>query len=612
MKWLLTLATLFLIASCGGDKNEVDPKITTVPGLSENPGTDISLYTLNPLRISEASIILPEDTPTTIEEVRQNSIFSIIREPYAGTFNEGNIDNALVITLKVLNIPNRTRVPYIISGIDANDIESMVLNGASMPVSLAGYFDLGSQGAVGFANLVLIFKSDQITEGTETMTLNLATGWTNVDALSVTAQIIDTSTTPPPPLSPTYSLTKDTTASIDEGSTAPVTITLSTANLPANTAVPFSITGAFFTDSDIETMVINGQAITPSLYGYFVTNNQGISTISLTFKADRMTEGSETMVLGLPTVEGTPTISITVNDISTTPPTAIDTISPIISITQVSNFVANNSMTVNGVAVDNVGISSVSWINRIDGVIVNQGLASLTQFGNYATWVATIPLQLGNNNIEFITLDTSGRSTYEIMVVSGSVAMVSGQSSNELEINEEITQVAENPEASADREVDMIAKDDRDPAMLAVSNSSIQNGAMIQLGLKSDRIINLSALNIPRPPAEVHPCNNGHILHIHLMDSSNIEATLEDGWWLLASATSNGTINLKRVHFYWAQRIGDNALGAYDTGISIDNVENIGREDTRLDLGWAVVPYGFSTYVGLGTLPVSRTEVCMV
>jgi hypothetical protein len=608
MKWILAVATLLLIASCGGgNQNEVDPKITTVPGLSENPGTDISLYTLNPLRISEASIILPEDSPTTIEEVRQNSIFSIIREPYSGTFNEGNIDNALVITLKVLNIPNRTRVPYIISGIDANDIESMVLNGASMPVSLAGYFDLGSQGAVGFANLVLIFKSDQVTEGTETLTLNLATGWANVDALSVTAQINDTSTTPPPPLSPTYSLSKNITTSIDEGSTSPVTITLSTANLPANTAVPYSITGGFFTDSDIETMVINGQSITPSLYGYFVTNSQGISTMSLTFKADRMTEGSETMILGLPTVNGTPTVSITVNDVSTTPPTAIDTISPIISITQVSNFVANSSMTVNGVAVDNVGISSVSWINRIDGVIVNQGLASLTQYGNYATWVATIPLQLGNNNIEFITLDTSGRSTYEIMVVSGSVAMVSGQSSNELEPNEEITQVAENPEALADKEVDMMAKDDREPAMLAVSN-----GAMIQLGLKSDRIINLSALNIPRPPAEVHPCNKGHILHIHLMNPSNVEATLEDGWWLLASATSNGNIDLKKVHFYWAQRIGEHALGVYDTGIYIDNVENIGREDARLDLGWAVVPYGFSTYVGLGSLPVSRTEVCMV
>lgn len=618
MKWLLTTITLLFLVSCGGggggnDPNAVDPKITTVPGLSENRGTDIELYKLNPLRISEASVILPPDSLVTLEEVRQQAIFSIFREPFSGSFNEGNIDNALVITLKVLNIPNRSRVPFIITGIDADDIESMILNGTSMPPATAGYFDLGSQGAVGFANLVLIFKSDQTTEGTETLSLRLGTGWANVDALTVTAQINDTSTTPviPETPPPTYALTRTPTGSIDEGLTgSPVTITLSTTNLPSNTSVPWTISGTFFTASDIESMVINGTPQTPSLSGNFITNGVGISTMVLTFKADQTTEGSETMVLGLPTVAGTPTVSITVNDTSTTPPTLVDTVNPIISLMQVTNFVENSSITLTGVAVDNVGIRSVTWINRINGEIVNQGSAILNQFGNYATWSMTVPLQLGNNNIEFVATDVNGRTGYDIIVVSGSVAMVSGQSS--LEPAEEITQVAENSEPMIDREPEMLAMAESAKIEEKSAIPVVQNGALVLLGQSSDRIINVASLDIPKPPAEIHPCNKGNLLHIHLTNVSTIESTVDGGWWLLASATTKGTTNLRKVHFYWAQRIGDNSLGAYDTEIVVDNVENIGRIDAKLDLGWAVVPYSFSSYVGLAPLPMSRTEVCMV
>lgn len=609
MKWLTILLSSIILAACGGNgegsssQTAVDPQITTVPGLSENRGTDINLYKLDPLRIAEASVILPPDSPTTLQEVQQSAIFSIIRTPFSGDFNEGNIDNALVITLKVLNVPNRTRVPYIITGIDAADIESMVLNGASMPPALAGYFDLGSQGAVGFANLVLIFKSDQITEGSETLSLRLGTGWANVDALTVNATINDTSTTPPPPvvLTPTYSLVRNSAANINEGLVAtPTTFTLTTTNVPIGTRIPWTITGSFVTLDDIGSMVVNGTPQTPSLSGDFIVNASGSTTMVLTFRADNFTEGAETLVLGLPTVPGTPTASVTINDTSTTPPTLVDTVNPIISITQITNFTANSSMTVNGVSVDNVGISSVTWINRIDGNIVGQGSATLTQFGNYATWTANVPLQLGNNNVEFLTTDVNGRTAYEIIVVSGSVAMVSGQSSLEavptenIESTEEVIQTAE-----ADATADLIQQ--------------ITSGMreFREFGLDTDKVINVASLGIPMPPAEVHPCNKGYFLHMNESFLHSQYKKPKTGWWLLASSTNRENTDPTKVNFYWATKISDGAYGVYDTGIRVDNTKlRIGLQNAKLDLGWKVVPYNWSTYMGIAPLPLSRTEVC--
>jgi len=628
MKNILLLFLVFLV-SCGGGSDPspttTDPQITTVPGLSENSGTDINLYKLDPLKIREASVILPADSTTTLQEVQQSAIFSLFRTPYSGSFNEGNIDNALVITLKVLNIPNRTRVPYIISGINVEDIESMVLNGASMPPALAGYFDLGSQGAVGFANLVLIFKSDQTTEGAETLSLRLGTGWTNVDALTVTATINDTSTTPVPPVvpDPTYTLTKTPAGSIDEGLlSSPVTITLNTTGLERGTAVPWTISGSFITVADIESMVVNGTPQIPSLTGQFIVNSGGSTTMVLTFKADKFTEGAETLVLGLPTVPGTPTVSITINDTSTTAATLVDTTNPIISITSVYNFVANSSMNVEGVAVDNVGIRSVTWINRIEGVIVNQGSASLTQFGNYATWTTTIPLQLGNNNIEILATDTNGRTGYEIIVVSGSVAMVSGQNSYEAD-----PWAIEETEMVASQSVEM---GDSDLASMVTSQPTSYVGdptthieqmrlqaervhRFTQLGIDSDKVISLASLGIPEPPAEVHPCNKGYYLHLHHATLPNIKFKLDGDWWLLASATSRIATDPNKVHFYWAKQIGDTSLGLHDTGIQTENSQlKLGTIDAKLDLGWAVVPYSYAMYVGISPLPISRNEICEV
>ncbi len=322
MKIFAILATSLLLSSCGYIDDVFSRKQTTVdttiPTLSENPGADISLYALNVNEKNE--IVVPPGSSTTLQDIAQQSIFSLLRTPTVGTFSEGNIDNALVITLKVLNVPNRTRVPFEITGIGLNDIEAMVLNGASVPVALGGYFDLGAQGATGYANLVMIFKADQTTEGVETMTLRLLSALSNAN-ISTTAQINDTSRTPSPPITPApeYILRKIPNTSANEGNiNTPTTITLTTIGVEQGSTVPWTITG--ISVEDIESMTVNGIPQTPSLGGSFIVGGQGATGMVLIFKADQTTEGSETMILGLPTVAGNPTISVTINDTSTTPP----------------------------------------------------------------------------------------------------------------------------------------------------------------------------------------------------------------------------------------------------------------------------------------------------
>ncbi len=328
MKIFAILATALLLSSCGYMEDlwnrkptttTTQPPIdTTVPVLSENPGADITQYAL---KVDEKNeITVPVGSTVTLQEIEQRAIFSLMRTPSVGSFSEGNIDNALVITLKVLNVPNRTRVPFEITGIDATDIEAMVLNGASVPIALGGYFDLGAQGATGYANLVIIFKADQTTEGAETMNLRLISALSNAN-VNISAQINDTSRAPAPPITPQpeYILRKIPNTSANEGNVnRPTTIILTTVGVEEGSTVPWTITGISL--DDIESMTVNGIPQTPALGGSFIVGGQGSAGMVLIFKADQTTEGSETMILGLPTVAGNPTISVTINDTSTTPP----------------------------------------------------------------------------------------------------------------------------------------------------------------------------------------------------------------------------------------------------------------------------------------------------
>lgn len=582
--WLILISCI-VFASCGGGGSDTATSTPTTPSVEG------SQYVLN-VDTKAAEIILPPASPVTLQQVSQNSIFSLYREPYSGNFNEGNIDNALVVNLKVLNIPNRTLVPFEITGIAVADIQSMVLNGVSYQPALTGYFDLGAQGAVGYANLVIIFKADQVTEGTETMNLKLLSSIATVNSLSVNAVINDTSTTPVSP-PPTYTLAKlPASGAVNEGDS--VSITLNTTGVAAGTLVVWNIIG--ISADDIAVMVLNGVSQAPTLSGNFILDSVGSASMTVLFKNDLTTEGAETMTLGV-VAAGQPTVSISINDTSTTPAPVVDNTNPTIALTSITNFVENTYLTVLGVAVDNVGIASVVWINRINSVIVGQGTATLTQNGNYATWtVINLPLQTGNNNIEFIATDTSGRTVSEIIVVSGNLATTAATSQTSFD---EPTLLAENS-----NETMLVAMGDtyQRPVIKASPN------VLRQLGIDSDIEVDLVVLNIPKPPIESHPCNKGNIVYFHHLEK--VVNTYEN-WWLLASQTHSNRFNAESVNFYWIQQIADQAYGSYDTGIIANNSNlKLGEVDAKLNLGWIKTPYAFSPQIGIGSFPTSRTELC--
>ena len=105
-----------------------------------------------------------------------------------------------------------------------------------------------------------------------------------------------------PPV-PTYSLSRSA-SSASEGNSA--SFTLATGNVSNGTVIAYTITGVTASDINIP------------LQGSFVV---GVSpTVTITFAADLLTEGTETLTLALN--NGASTISIAVSDTSITPPAA--------------------------------------------------------------------------------------------------------------------------------------------------------------------------------------------------------------------------------------------------------------------------------------------------
>jgi hypothetical protein len=108
------------------------------------------------------------------------------------------------------------------------------------------------------------------------------------------------STLPLPPIS--FTLTRSV-ASVNEGET--VTFFMNTVSVANGTTVPYTITG-------ISTSDIGGASLT----GNFTINN-GTASATFSITADASTEGVETMVM----TSANQTVSVTINDTSTTPPT---------------------------------------------------------------------------------------------------------------------------------------------------------------------------------------------------------------------------------------------------------------------------------------------------
>ena len=205
-----------------------------------------------------------------VNDTSLNPLYALSRS--AASTNEGT---TVTYTLSTARVDEGAQVPYKITGLSAIDLSSGLLEGAFVVDS------------AGFATLSLTLANDQLTEGTETMTLSAGN---RTSAIS----IADTSKLP------TYALTRSA-ASANEGTT--VIYTLATTSVLSGTEIPYTITGISQEDLSFG-----------SLQGNFVVNNNTAS-VSATLASDMLTEGTETMTIFVVDKSS----SITVNDTSILP-----------------------------------------------------------------------------------------------------------------------------------------------------------------------------------------------------------------------------------------------------------------------------------------------------
>jgi hypothetical protein len=243
-------------------------------------GPENFILTLNGIGRSESITIGVTDSSTTPGvSYTLNSTTDTVNESGTVTFH-----------LSTTGVGASQNVPYTVSGITLADLSLGALTGNF------------TTNAVGGGSVTFVIDNDFKAEGTETLTLSLNNG-----QASKSVSIIDTSV-------PSYSLSS--AGIVNEGSS--ITITITGAGTQSGDVVPYFITG--LSTADLDSTSLNG------LTGNFIidptgtTPNQG--TITLTLANDLLTEGPETFVVNIGTVDLIYTShSIIVTDSSLTPPT---------------------------------------------------------------------------------------------------------------------------------------------------------------------------------------------------------------------------------------------------------------------------------------------------
>jgi hypothetical protein len=195
------------------------------------------------------------------------------------SINEGS---SVTFNLSTANLASGTSVPYTLSGVSAADISGGLLSGNAV---------INSSGVATISVSVL---NDSLTEGSETLTVT-AGGVTASTVINDTSKSVVT----------TWINAGRTSA--NEGEL--VSFVLLTIGIPADTSVPYTISG--ISSADIAGGKLTGNA---------VINSGGVATISVTLLNDSLTEGSETLTIGA----GGASASIEVMDTSTSKKTALE------------------------------------------------------------------------------------------------------------------------------------------------------------------------------------------------------------------------------------------------------------------------------------------------
>ena len=217
---------------------------------------------------STSGAILASASTVTVNDTSIAPLPTYIISPNVTSLNEGQ---TVTYTITTTNVTNGTILNWAnIGNTNANDFS----DGINL-----GTITINNN----TATIIRTLKNDLVTEGTETVILELRTSAGQLLATSSTVTVTDTSTTP----SLTYSISPNVT-SINEGQT--VTYTITTTNV-TNGAVLYWTNGGTTNANDFSDSINSDQVI--------VYNNT--ATIVRTLKNDITTEGNETIILQLRT-----------------------------------------------------------------------------------------------------------------------------------------------------------------------------------------------------------------------------------------------------------------------------------------------------------------------
>ena len=284
----------------------------------------------------------------------------------SSSVNEGSTAD---FTITTSNVSAGSSIAYTLSGISSSDITG----GA-----LTGFATVNSSGT---ASLSVPIAADNLTEGTETLTISLQ---------GKTASILINDTSKAAAV-PTYNLVASV-SSVNEGLVAAFNLT--TTGVSPGTSVAYTISGV--TTSDV----------TGGLSGTATVDSNGLATISVPLAADFLTEGAETLTV---TAQGK-SASILVNDTSKTTLVASYALSASTSsVAEGSNAVF--TLTTTNVAGGTAILYTISGLSALD--ITGGALSGTAIVNSSGTATISIPIaaDLTTEGTETLVITAQGIST---------------------------------------------------------------------------------------------------------------------------------------------------------------------------------------------------------
>jgi hypothetical protein len=246
------------------------------------------------IQIRTGSASGPVVVTSATVSINDTSVPTYSVTPDVSSVNEGG---TVTFTVNTQGVANGTTLFWTTTGTNVNSSDFS-------DSAVVGSFTINSS----TGSFTRTLANDATTEGTESFAIQIRTGSTSgtVVATSSSVTVNDTS------LTPTYSITPNTT-SVSEG--GGVVFTVTTTNVANGTTLFWSTTGTNVTNSDFTDAAVSGT----------ITINNGSATITRTLANDATTEGTESFQIQVRTGSTGGTVvatssSVTINDTSLTLP----------------------------------------------------------------------------------------------------------------------------------------------------------------------------------------------------------------------------------------------------------------------------------------------------